>query len=94
VREGYTEKLKSMKEGCQLRGLLEVNKVAGNFHIAPGKSFEQQHSHIHDITPFLQSGSLTTKHTIKRLSFGEEFPNIFNPLDGFSKMDIGLFILP
>lgn len=28
-------------EGCHLYGKLLVNKVAGNFHIAPGKSFQQ-----------------------------------------------------
>ena len=30
-------------EGCRLEGHLEVNKVAGNFHIAPGISFQQNH---------------------------------------------------
>ncbi len=30
-------------EGCHLYGKLLVNKVAGNFHIAPGKSFQQVH---------------------------------------------------
>jgi hypothetical protein len=32
-------------EGCDVYGYLEVNKVAGNFHFAPGKSFQQQHVH-------------------------------------------------
>lgn len=30
-------------EGCRLVGHLEVNKVSGNFHIAPGISFQQNH---------------------------------------------------
>ena len=30
-----------MGEGCHMVGKLLVNKVAGNFHIAPGKSFQQ-----------------------------------------------------
>lgn len=30
-------------EGCQLAGHLDVNKVAGNFHIAPGISYQQEH---------------------------------------------------
>lgn len=33
------------KEGCQVYGYLEVNKVQGNFHFAPGKSFQQHHVH-------------------------------------------------
>jgi hypothetical protein len=28
-------------EGCHAYGYVEVNKVAGNFHFAPGKSFSQ-----------------------------------------------------
>jgi len=44
-----SEKLKSMNEGCRLYGHVQVNKVAGNIHIAPGKSFQQHHMHVHDI---------------------------------------------
>lgn len=33
-------------------GFLQVNKVAGNFHFAPGKSFQQAHMHVHDLMPF------------------------------------------
>ena len=36
-------KLIDSGEGCRLEGHLEVNKVAGNFHIAPGISFQQNH---------------------------------------------------
>lgn len=34
-------------EGCRIKGHLGVNKVAGSFHISPGKSYIQGHSHIH-----------------------------------------------
>lgn len=45
-REGWTAKMKAQqKEGCQVYGYLEVNKVQGNFHFAPGKSFQQHHVH-------------------------------------------------
>ena len=33
----------------QAYGHLLVNKVAGNFHFAPGKSFVAHHVHIHDL---------------------------------------------
>lgn len=33
------------KEGCQLFGSIVVNKIAGNFHIALGQSFEKHHVH-------------------------------------------------
>ncbi|XP_038658337.1 endoplasmic reticulum-Golgi intermediate compartment protein 3 [Scyliorhinus canicula] len=50
MREGFTQKLQEQKnEGCQVYGFLEVNKVAGNFHFAPGKSFQQSHVHVHAV---------------------------------------------
>jgi len=70
----------SQEEGCQAFGHLLVNKVAGNFHFAPGKSFVAHHVHIHDL------GSLGGKrfnltHKINHLSFGDAYPGIMNPLD-------------
>ncbi|KAL8179273.1 UNVERIFIED_CONTAM: Endoplasmic reticulum-Golgi intermediate compartment protein 3 [Gekko kuhli] len=45
-REGFSQKMQEQKnEGCKVYGFLEVNKVAGNFHFAPGKSFQQSHVH-------------------------------------------------
>nr|CAD1833155.1 unnamed protein product [Ananas comosus var. bracteatus] len=38
MREGFIQKIKDEQgEGCNIHGFLEVNKVAGNFHFAPGK---------------------------------------------------------
>ena len=37
------ESLLKSEEGCRMYGHLEVNKVAGNFHIAPGVSYQQNH---------------------------------------------------
>lgn len=46
IREGWTDKLKEqVNEGCRAHGYLEVSKVAGNFHFAPGKSFQQHNVH-------------------------------------------------
>jgi len=71
-------------ETCQVYGYLLVNKVAGNFHFAPGKSFQQHHMHVHDLQPF-RNFKFNLSHTIHRLSFGREFPGIINPLDGVAK---------
>jgi len=85
VREGFTQKLQEqMGEGCQVYGYLLVNKVAGNFHFAPGKSFQQHHMHVHDLQPF-KNMKFNLTHSINRLSFGKEFPGIINPLDGVAK---------
>uniref|UniRef100_A0A8C1C5G3 Endoplasmic reticulum-Golgi intermediate compartment protein n=1 Tax=Cyprinus carpio carpio TaxID=630221 RepID=A0A8C1C5G3_CYPCA len=81
-REGFSQKMQEQKnEGCQVYGFLEVNKVAGNFHFAPGKSFQQSHVHVHDLQSFgLDNINMT--HYIKHLSFGKDYPGIINPLDG------------
>ncbi|XP_028667702.1 endoplasmic reticulum-Golgi intermediate compartment protein 3 isoform X2 [Erpetoichthys calabaricus] len=81
-REGFSQKMQEQKnEGCRVYGLLEVNKVAGNFHFAPGKSFQQSHVHVHDLQSFgLDNINMT--HHISHLSFGRDYPGIVNPLDG------------
>eukprot|EP00238_Polyblepharides_amylifera_P002301 CAMPEP_0196594442 /NCGR_PEP_ID=MMETSP1081-20130531/78422_1 /TAXON_ID=36882 /ORGANISM="Pyramimonas amylifera, Strain CCMP720" /LENGTH=311 /DNA_ID=CAMNT_0041918715 /DNA_START=334 /DNA_END=1269 /DNA_ORIENTATION=+ len=67
-------------EGCNIYGYLEVNKVAGNFHFAPGKSFQQGHMHVHDLMPF-ESLLFNLSHTVNKLSFGADFPGVQNPMD-------------
>ena len=48
-------------------------QVAGNVHIAPGKSFQQGNMHVHDLIPF-QTTEFDTSHVIDKLSFGAEYP--------------------
>ncbi|XP_071105582.1 endoplasmic reticulum-Golgi intermediate compartment protein 3-like [Haliotis cracherodii] len=80
-REGWSEKMSAQKnEGCRVFGYLEVNKVAGNFHFAPGKSFQQHHVHVHDLQAF-GGQKFNITHRIKHLSFGTDYPGIINPLD-------------
>lgn len=80
-REGWLEKIKEEEgEGCNVYGSLEVNKVAGNFHFAPGKSFQQSNMHVHDFLAF-QKESFNVSHTITELRFGPHFPGVVNPLD-------------
>lgn len=81
-REGYAEKLlETDGEGCNIYGALLVNKVAGNFHLAPGRSFQQGAAHVHDLTPFT-GRTFDLTHTVHSLSFGEPYPGMHNPLDG------------
>ncbi|KAG8187233.1 hypothetical protein JTE90_020662 [Oedothorax gibbosus] len=81
-REGWSKKMESVdKEGCQIFGYLEVNRVAGNFHIAPGKTFTQHHVHVHDLQPFASS-QFNLTHKINHLSFGKSIPGKPDPLDG------------
>ncbi|KAF7829920.1 endoplasmic reticulum-Golgi intermediate compartment protein 3-like isoform X1 [Senna tora] len=81
-REGFLQRIKDEEgEGCNVYGFLEVNKVAGNFHFAPGKSFQQSGVHVHDLLAF-QKDSFNISHHINRLAFGDYFPGVVNPLDG------------
>lgn len=66
-------------------GHIMVNKVSGNFHFAPGRSFNQGHMHVHDIAS-LPDLRFNMSHTVNRLSFGEDFPGVVNPLDRVSKV--------
>ncbi|XP_074280154.1 uncharacterized protein LOC141605337 [Silene latifolia] len=81
-REGFLQKIKEEEgEGCNIYGSLEVNKVAGNFHFAPGKSFHQSGFIVHDLLAF-QKDSFNISHKINRLAFGDYYPGVVNPLDG------------
>ena len=35
------------EEGCNFSGFIEVNKVSGNFHFAPGKAVQAMNMHVH-----------------------------------------------
>jgi len=88
-RDGLTSEIeeRALKEGCQIYGYLEVNRVGGSFHIAPGKSFIINHIHVHDVNPFA-STDFNVTHQIKHLSFGQQLDlesvnaGALNPLDG------------
>lgn len=83
--EGYLQQIREQEgEGCNVYGILEVNKVAGNFHFAPGKSFQQAHMHVHDLMPF-QDKKFNVSHVVNKLSFGADFPGVSNPLDGIAR---------
>ncbi|XP_059653327.1 uncharacterized protein LOC132300320 [Cornus florida] len=80
-REGFVQKIKDEEgEGCNIHGSLEVNKVAGNFHFATGKSFHQS-NFLQDLLAF-QQDKYNISHRINRLAFGDFYPGVINPLDG------------
>ncbi|KAG0470114.1 hypothetical protein HPP92_016814, partial [Vanilla planifolia] len=81
-REGFLQRIKDEDgEGCNIYGFLDVNRVAGNFHFAPGKSFQQSNIHVHDLLAF-QKESFNVSHQVNKLAFGDYFPGVVNPLDG------------
>jgi len=92
IREGLvsfeksTEELLNNPDGCNIRGFLEIDKVAGNFHIAPGKTFSVNGVMIHDMSQ-VQSSLINLKHYIHHFTVGDSYPGRQNPLDGVSKLN-------
>ena len=86
-REGWGKRIEEEShEGCNVHGFFEINKVQGNFHFAPGRSFQQQGAHVHDLHEFNNPlYSFDFSHTIHDLSFGKKIENFHNPLDGVVK---------
>jgi len=76
---------KESGEGCNLQGQMEVNKVAGNFHVAIGEAVVRDGRHIHQFDP-AEAHLFDISHTTHTLSFGQPYPGSQNPLDGTSFM--------
>lgn len=78
-REHYTERLAEQRhEGCRIEGGLRVNKVIGNFHIAPGRSFSNGNMHVHDLAQWWSTpvpGGHSFSHMIHSLRFGPQLPD-------------------
>jgi endoplasmic reticulum-Golgi intermediate compartment protein 3 len=72
----YAEMLDAQRrEGCRVEGAIRVNKVVGNFHFAPGKSFSHGNTHVHDLDNYFKDGANHTfTHKIHTLRFGPELP--------------------
>ncbi|TPX32166.1 hypothetical protein SmJEL517_g04673 [Synchytrium microbalum] len=85
ISEGWSQKMKDQEnEGCNINGHIEVNKVAGNFHFAPGRSFQQSNMHVHDMGGILAGKTYDFTHQIHTLAFGKQI-GFQNPLDGTGK---------
>ncbi|KAE8983704.1 hypothetical protein PR003_g23936 [Phytophthora rubi] len=81
------EKLAQDGEGCRFTGKMFVNRVAGNFHVALGRTFHRQGKLVHQFRPG-QEHSYNSSHIIHSLSFGEPMPGVRGSLDGVSKIAV------
>ncbi|KAK7258302.1 hypothetical protein RIF29_23875 [Crotalaria pallida] len=68
-------------EGCRVYGVLDVQRVAGNFHIS-----------VHGLNIYVAqmifggSKHVNVSHVIHDLSFGPKYPGLHNPLDETSRI--------
>ncbi|KAI0916909.1 hypothetical protein AcW1_007767 [Taiwanofungus camphoratus] len=75
VNEGWSDKLKEQAgEGCNIAGKVRVNKVVGNIHLSPGRSFRTAAQNIYDLVPYLREDGNRHdfSHTIHELAFDSE----------------------
>ncbi|KAG6549620.1 hypothetical protein Mapa_008598 [Marchantia paleacea] len=69
------------REGCRIFGVLDVERVAGNFHIS-----------MHGLSIFVaqqvyaSASDVNVSHVIHDLSFGPKYPGLHNPLDGTERI--------
>lgn len=82
TREGFISQIKEEEgEGCNINGFVDVSKVAGNFHFAAGKALHQSQNFISNLLD-IPLGEYNISHKINKLTFGEDFPGVVNPLNG------------
>lgn len=68
-------------EGCRVYGVLDVQRVAGNFHIS-----------VHGLNIYVAqmifdgSKNVNVSHVIHDLSFGPKYPGLHNPLDDTTRI--------
>ncbi|XP_058801807.1 endoplasmic reticulum-Golgi intermediate compartment protein 3 isoform X2 [Phymastichus coffea] len=75
-------------EGCQIYGYIEVNKVAGSFHVMPGDSLSIDNLHLHNVAEHSIS-KFNMSHKIRHLSFGTNIPGKTNPIDNSTITALG-----
>ena len=72
VKEGWSDKLKEQAhEGCNIAGRVRVNKVVGNIHLSPGRSFRTSAHNLYELVPYLKEDGNRHdfSHTIHEFAF-------------------------
>lgn len=74
--EHWTEKLhEQADEGCNVSGRIRVNKVIGNIHFSPGRSFQANTRNLYELVPYLKDDANRHDftHTIHQWAFEGAF---------------------
>ena len=78
-KEGYVSKIRMhIKEGCRVKGMGKLNRIGGEIHFAPGKSYQNYNpnrrttaTHFHDTSLYFKHANLNFDHIINHFSFGK-----------------------
>lgn len=89
-------------EGCNIHGWLEVQRVAGNFHLSVHADHyfamrstqeelqkllkEQMNTQNFQLQVPTDATTINMSHVINKMSFGPSYPGQVNPLDGYSQI--------
>jgi len=71
------------KAGCRVTAMLNIPKMKGNLHFAPGRSVKDSGGHVHQLDyNTLATGfkNIRLSHRINVLSFGPKYPGMQVPL--------------
>jgi endoplasmic reticulum-Golgi intermediate compartment protein 3 len=80
VKEGWKDKLlEQSSEGCNVAGRVRVNKVIGNIHFSPGRSFQAGGRKLYDLVPYLESDGRRHDFTHHIHYFRFEGDDEYNP---------------
>jgi hypothetical protein len=72
VEEHWSDHIQEQSsEGCNVAGLVRVNKVIGNIHLSPGRSFQTAQSRIYELVPYLKNDGNRHdfSHTVHHMYF-------------------------
>ncbi|KAI0055585.1 Sec1-like protein [Artomyces pyxidatus] len=75
VEEHWSERIaEQSSEGCNIAGRVRVNKVIGNIHLSPGKSFQSAQSSIYELVPYLKNDGNRHdfSHTVHLFAFSAD----------------------
>ncbi|AFR97842.1 COPII-coated vesicle component Erv46 [Cryptococcus neoformans] len=72
VEEGWMDKMKEQnEEGCRIDGHIRVNKVIGNLHFSPGRSFQNNMMQMLELVPYLRDKNHHDfGHIVHKFRFG------------------------
>jgi hypothetical protein len=100
VAEGWADKLREQStEGCNINGRVRVNKVAGNIHLSPGRSFQaSNYQNVYELVPYLKEEGQRHDftHTIHQLAFSadDEYDRTKSKSSAELKKRLGIFANP